>query len=86
MVDESLVSSAQPIPRPTPWPDANRRLLLGQGVPVDPLVRLSTLTDVEFERFIWEWVDGYLAKRYVEVQARGGAGDKGRDILAWIAP
>lgn len=86
MVDESMVSPAHPIPRPTPWPDANRRLLLGQGIPVDPLVRLSTFTDVEFERFICEWVGGYLAKGYVEVQARGGAGDKGRDILAWIDP
>lgn len=84
MLDDSLVSSAEPIPQPTPWPDANRRLLLGQGAPIDPLVRLSTFTDVEFERFIWEWVEGYLAQRYVEVQARGGAGDKGRDVLAWI--
>jgi hypothetical protein len=86
MVDQSLFASAQSLPLPTPWPDANRRLLLGRGAPVDPLIRLSTFSDVEFERFIWEWVDGFLTKHYVEVQARGGAGDKGRDVLGWIDP
>jgi hypothetical protein len=72
------------IPAPTLWPDANRRLLLGQGAPVDPLVRLASFDDTEFERFIWEWVRGYIAHRYAEVQHRGGAGDKGRDIVAWL--
>jgi len=84
MPDESLLVTAEPIPLPTPWPDANRRLLLGQGVPIDPLVRLSTFDDTEFERFIWEWVRGYLASHYFDVQARGGAGDKGRDVIGWI--
>ena len=84
MADQPLVQSVQAVPQPTPWPDSNRRLLLGQGAPIDPLVRLSTFTDTEFERFIWEWVNGYLAQRYVEVQARGGAGDKGRDVIGWI--
>jgi hypothetical protein len=84
MIDESLLASASVVPEPTPWPNSNRRLLLGQGAPIDPLIRLSTFTDKEFERFIWEWVQGYLSKRYVEVQARGGAGDKGRDVLGWV--
>src|SRR4051794_40333148 len=74
------------IPTPTPWADANRRLLLGSGAPIDPIVRLATFTDVEFERFIWEWARGYLANHYVEVQHRGGAGDKGRDVVAWRDP
>jgi hypothetical protein len=74
------------IPTPTPWSDANRRLLLGNGAPIDPIVRLTTFTDAEFERFIWEWARGYLADNYVEVQHRGGAGDKGRDIVAWRDP
>jgi hypothetical protein len=84
MLDESLLVTAESIPVPTPWPDANRRLLLGQGAPIDPLVRLSTFNDAEFERFIWEWVHGYLSSHYVDVQARGGAGDKGRDVIGWI--
>jgi hypothetical protein len=35
---------------------------------------------------VLEWVHGYLRKKYVEVQQRGSAGDKGRDIIAWIDP
>ena len=68
---------------PSPWPEANRRLLLGQGAPIDPLIRLETFDDVEFERFVWEWAKGYIAHRYFEVQHRGGTGDKGRDLVAW---
>ena len=78
------VPQLEPIPRPTPWPDANRRLLLGQGAPIDPLVRLASFTPDQFERFIWEWVNGYVSNRYVEVQQRGGPGDKGRDVVAWL--
>jgi hypothetical protein len=84
MPNESSPTPIEAIPVPTPWPDANRRLLLGQGAAIDPLVRLSTFDDAEFERFIWEWVQGYLASQYVDVQARGGAGDKGRDVIGWI--
>jgi hypothetical protein len=73
-----------PVPKPTPWPDANRRLLLGQGAPIDPLIRLASFTADEFERFIWEWVNGYIARKYNEVQHRGGAGDKGRDVVGWL--
>jgi hypothetical protein len=72
------------VPKPTPWPEANRRLLLGQGAPIDPLVRLASFTADEFERFIWEWVNGYIADQYVEVQHRGAAGDKGRDVIGWL--
>jgi hypothetical protein len=76
--------SIEPVPLPTPWPDANRRLLLGHGAPIDPLVRLATFDYAQFERFIWEWVNGYIAHRYLEVQHRGGAGDKGRDVIGWL--
>ena len=78
------LSPLQPVPLPTPWPDANRRLLLGQGTPIDPLARLATFDDAQFERFIWEWVNGYVAHQYLEVQHRGGAGDKGRDVIGWL--
>ncbi|EBY3805097.1 hypothetical protein D4F80_01415 [Salmonella enterica subsp. enterica serovar Adabraka] len=74
---------------PTPWPGANARLLgLGVGLPIAPLVRLAQFSAAEFERFTLEWALGYLAKQqYInEVQQRGGAGDKGRDIVVWLDP
>ncbi|SMG26116.1 hypothetical protein SAMN02746000_01483 [Paracoccus sp. J56] len=41
------------------------------------------------ERFTLEWASEYLAMKrpeIVEVQQRGGAGDKGRNVLAWHDP
>lgn len=75
---------------PTPWPGANARLLgLGQGLPVAPLDRLANFSAAEFERFTLEWASDYLAVKVpgiIEVQQRGGAGDKGRDVIAWLDP
>ncbi|HHJ4378787.1 TPA: ABC-three component system protein, partial [Citrobacter freundii] len=77
------------LPVPTPWPGANARLLgLGVGLPIPPLVRLSQFSAADFERFTLEWASGYLAKQQHvnEIQQRGGAGDKGRDIVVWLDP
>jgi hypothetical protein len=81
------VVALQVVPTPTPWPNANARLLgLGMGLPVEPLVRLAQFSASEFERFTLEWATDYLAKLQDvhEVQQRGGAGDKGRDIIVWL--
>jgi hypothetical protein len=75
-----------PVESPPPWPDANRRLIYGAGAWIDPLKRLSTFDDGEFEIFVLQWINDYLKGRYNEVQRRGAAGDKGRDIVAWIDP
>ncbi|MEN2770066.1 restriction endonuclease [Escherichia coli] len=50
--------------------------------------RLAQFSAAEFERFTLEWASEYLAgQQYVnEVQQRGGAGDKGRDIVVWLDP
>jgi hypothetical protein len=78
------------LPEPSPWPNANARLLgLGVGLPVKPLDRLAQFSASEFERFTLEWAFGYLMKELKEVdevQQRGGAGDKGRDIVVWHDP
>ena len=75
---------------PTPWPGANARLLgLGVGLPISALDRLANFSAAEFERFTLEWASDYLAVKrpeIVEVQQRGGAGDKGRDVIAWHDP
>jgi hypothetical protein len=74
----------------TPWPGANARLLgIGQGLPVAPLDRLANFSAADFERFTLEWASAYLAVKapgVVQVQQRGGAGDKGRDVIAWLDP
>ena len=71
---------------PAPWPGANRNLLGLSGSWVDPLKRLSIFDPDEFETFTLQWANEYLPKKYHQVQKRGGAGDKGRDIVAWIDP
>lgn len=75
------------LPPPTPWPGANARLLgVGAGLPISALERLALFSADDFERFTLEWATGYLQKQkgFKEVQWRGGAGDKGRDIIAWL--
>jgi hypothetical protein len=89
-ITKTASTLAQKLSAPTPWPNANARLLgLGVGLPVDPLDRLAQFSPLEFERFTLEWASGYLAQKcssVYEVQQRGGAGDKGRDIVVWFDP
>lgn len=78
-----------PLLVPTPWPNANARLLgVGAGLPVQPLDRLAQFSADDFERFTLEWASGFLnsESEIYEVQQRGGAGDKGRDVIAWLDP
>lgn len=86
----AAANSTEPISLPTPWPNANARLLgVGAGLPVNPLDRLAQFNAKDFERFTLEWADGYLKQTIVglnEIQQRGGAGDKGRDIVVWLDP
>jgi hypothetical protein len=78
------------VPKPSPWPNANARLLgVGAGLPTNSFDRLAAFSPNDFERFILEWADGYLPTLPIgvdEVQQRGGAGDKGRDIVVWLDP
>lgn len=83
-VNNHLILSA--LPDPKPWPGTNRKLLLGGGSILLPLQVIEAFSDHQFELFILEWVHGYLYQNYDTVQQRGGSGDKGRDIIAWIEP
>ncbi len=75
---------------PSKWPNANARLLgMGAGLPIEPIKRLAQFDAAEFERFTLEWAMGYLAIKLTsvsQVQQRGGAGDKGRDVVVWLDP
>lgn len=88
--NDQTASQMEELKTPTPWPGANARLLgQGLGLPISELDRLASFSAAEFERFTLEWASDYLAVKrpeIVEVQQRGGAGDKGRDVLAWHEP
>jgi hypothetical protein len=85
-----LPDELKPVDVPTKWPGANARLLGvggGYGLPVKPLDRLGLFSSDDFERFVLEWAQGYLKEKLAgvtDVQQRGGAGDKGRDIVVWF--
>lgn len=54
------------------------------GKPIAPIQRLGILSDDEFEDIVTEWIFEYLKSKYTNIRRCGGAGDKGRDIIAWI--
>lgn len=54
------------------------------GSPIAPIQKLAIMSDSEFEEIILEWVHGYLKSQYISVRKCGGAGDKGRDIIAFV--
>lgn len=76
----------EPVPPPAPWPNANKRLVLGQGVPIEPILRLELFSAKEFEIFVAQWVHEYLKTKYQDVLRWAGPGDKGRDVVGWIDP
>lgn len=88
IAESNLSKELKALDKPTKWPGANARLLaVGQGQPVKPIDRLGLFSAEGFERFVLEWADDYLARQVEgvsEVQQRGGAGDKGRDIVVWF--
>lgn len=54
------------------------------GAPVVPVERLKVLSPLQWEDLIHEWAHGSLSNRYHAVEKCGGAGDMGRDIIAFV--
>lgn len=54
------------------------------GVPVPPIDRLKIVSAEDFEDIIREWIKGYCKSKYSRVRKPAGAGDKGRDVIAFI--
>lgn len=52
------------------------------GTPIEPIKRLKTISDVDFEEMINNWAYSYLQETYADVKRLGGAGDLGRDVIA----
>ncbi|MCB2356414.1 ABC-three component system protein [Clostridium estertheticum] len=49
---------------------------------IPPLQRVKDFSDVAFEEFIAEWAVACAKSKYKDVYRIGGAGDKGRDVIA----
>jgi hypothetical protein len=65
------------------------QILLGE--PVDPCDRIKLYDPTKYERFIKDWAYHYLQqieKKYDRIGHFGGAGDMGRDVVAYypVAP
>lgn len=71
------------IPKPKSTPKITNHDLL-YGKPVTPMQRLAGMEDAEFEEIVTEWTSEYLSLKYESVRRCGAAGDKGRDVIAWI--
>tara|TARA_R110000868_G_scaffold198471_1_gene444763 strand:+ start:331 stop:1419 length:1089 start_codon:yes stop_codon:yes gene_type:complete len=54
------------------------------GVPIPPIDRLKVISAENFEDIIREWIAGYCKTKYIKVRKPAGAGDKGRDVIAFI--
>jgi hypothetical protein len=60
----------------------NFQLLVGSYV--RPNDKLKIVSPDEYEEIIEEWIFGYLHNEYEKVVRVGGAGDKGRDVIALV--
>lgn len=79
----SLYKDTIDIPSPKSTPKiTNQDLLVGK--PISPMQRLEVMNDAEFEEIVTEWTSEYLSTKYESVRRCGAAGDKGRDVIAWI--
>lgn len=70
------------VPLPTS-PDHNRQALVAGGYPQPALQRLQGYSEDEFEQFVYELVHGCWSQAYERIMQLGGAGDRGRDIVAY---
>ena len=52
------------------------------GVPVPPIERIRLFSPDQWEDFVCEWADS-LRSQYSNVERCGGAGDMGRDVIAF---
>lgn len=59
----------------------NADLLTGKTI--EPIKRLQVISEDDFEDLVCEWATAYLTQKYVKVRRCGGAGDMGRDVVAY---
>lgn len=54
------------------------------GKRILPIKMVEIFSADDWEIFIEEWLDLKKNKKYIEIERLGGAGDKGRDVIAYI--
>lgn len=78
-----MSSGAQTIPLPQPQPSTCVSAdVVVAGLPIPPIERIRIFSDRQWEEFVLEWADS-LRDTYGRVERCGGAGDMGRDVLAF---
>lgn len=59
--------------------------LYGTDTNIAPIDKVHIMDEDSFEQFTLEWLYGCKKSNYVSMRKIGGAGDKGRDIVAYYA-
>lgn len=72
---------SNPLPAPEGGPTASADVVAA-GLPIPPIERIRIFSDSQWEDFVLEWADS-LRDQYGTVERCGGAGDMGRDIIAF---
>ena len=70
-----------PLPQP-PAPAGVTAAFVSTGLPIPAIERLRIFGDRQWEEFVLEWADS-LRDLYSRVERCGGAGDMGRDVVAY---
>lgn len=73
--------SSTPLPEPSVGTAASADLVAA-GLPIPPIERIRIFSAGQWEDFVLEWADS-LRDQYGTVERCGGAGDMGRDVIAF---
>lgn len=73
--------SSKPLAMPAGGTTASADVVAA-GLPIPPIERIRIFSDSQWEDFVLEWADS-LRNQYGTVERCGGAGDMGRDIIAF---
>ncbi len=73
--------SSTPLPTPIATASISTDVVTA-GLPIPPIERIRIFSNEQWEDFVLEWADS-LRDQYGTVERCGGAGDMGRDIIAF---
>ena len=57
--------------------------LYGSDSHIPPIDKVHVMDEDSFEQFTLEWLYGCKKSKYSSIKRLGGAGDKGRDVIAY---